>query len=226
MIRTAIVVSWFALFLTACGGYRSLSEYTESPPPAASKLSTMEQASAVPVDEDRMIVSTAALNIKSPDPDSVQLAVIALAYSCGGYVLNSGENVTTIRIPSTGYSDALLLIERMGEVLERRITGQDVTEEYVDLVTRLDNLEKTRQRFLTLLHQSTALNDILQMEKELASLTSRIEMLKGKIERLAHLVEFTTITVTVTPEAPPVKLGPVSWVAKQAYTGVRKLFIW
>jgi hypothetical protein len=226
MIRTAIVVCCIALFLSGCAGKKLSVNEPVSSPLGTKKLATLGQASAVPTDEDRMIVSTAALNIKSPNPDSVQLAVIALAYAGGGYVLNSGENITSIRIPTTGYADALAAIEQMGRVLERKITGQDVTEEYVDLVTRLDNLEKTRQRFLSLLQKATELNAIVQMEKELAALTSQIEILKGKINRLAHLVEYTTITVVVTPEAPPIRLGPVAWVAKQAYVGVRSLFIW
>jgi len=234
MLRIVHVIVVLSLFLVGCAAgpppyYDTADEFaaaanTPQPRAKTGSLETMKQAAAVPTDDERLIISTATIKLETPNPDSIQVEIIALAYTVGGYVLHSENGLTSIRIPSTGY--ALATIEAMGDVLERKISGKDVTEEYVDLKTRLDNLEKTRQRFLSLLGEARQLENILHLEKELAQITGRIEVLKGKIERLSHLVAHTTITVRAFKKDSPVTLGPVSWVGKQVYTGVRKLFVW
>lgn len=230
MLRVAIVFLCAASLLTACASgpptYEPLVADYQPAEARAADLETAKQAAAVPTDEDRMVISTASISMETGDPDAVQLDIISLAYALGGYVLQTERGLTSIRIPSEGYGSALEQIEAMGDVLERKISGRDVTEEYVDLQTRLNNLEKTRQRFLTLLGEANQLDAILRMEKELAFLTERIETLKGKIERLSHLVAYTTITVRASKKDAPVTLGPISWVGKQVYTGIRKLFVW
>ena len=225
MNRFAIVLIAVVFCTIGCAGGPALEtpaapEQSSYRPPQQSS-----QQAALPSESDRMVVSTATIDLKTSNPDSVQIELIAQAYGYGGYVLQTKNSLTSIRVPSQHLTELLATIDSMGDVLERVITGDDVTEEYVDLQTRLDNLEATRERYLMLLNQATALDDILRMEKELMQLTQRIESLKAKIERLSHLVAYSTVTVkTVLDEDPPA-LGPVSWVGAQVYRGVKWLFV-
>jgi predicted nucleic acid-binding Zn-ribbon protein len=137
--------------------------------------------------------------------------------------LSSGGNETSIRIPSTGFNSAIEDIEKLGEIIEKKLSGNDVTEQYSDPETRLDNAEKTRQRYLALLERAESMDEILRLEKELERLNIRIEMLKGKIERLSHLIHYCTITVKSFKEVEP---GPVAYAFYQLYSGVKWLFVW
>ncbi|UCE67483.1 MAG: DUF4349 domain-containing protein [Candidatus Zixiibacteriota bacterium] len=171
---------------------------------------------------DRMIVSSATIRLKSLEPDSVHNRVMEFALSCNGYILYSGEGKTTIRVPAVYFKRVMSDIETLGEVLSREITGKDVTEEYHDLQTRLDNAEKTRQRYLALLDKAKNLEEILRIERELERLGQNIEQLKGKIERLSHIVAYSSITVETTDPARP---GPVGYVFYGLYKGIEWLFV-
>lgn len=193
--------------------------------PAEAEYGAIYEAAPAEADnllDERMIVSTASIQIRTLYPDSVHKRVIAIAAGAGGYVVESADGATTIRIPSGGYHSVLEQIELLGEVIDRQIQGRDVTEEYHDLGTRLDNAEKTRQRYLALLDQATTLDQMMKVERELERINARIESLKGQIERMSHLVAMATITVR-TKEG--IKPGPLGWVFAKAFEGVKWLFV-
>jgi hypothetical protein len=185
-------------------------------------FSKVKQAD-LPDETDRMIVSSATVRLKSDQPDSVHDKVIEFALSCNGYVLFSGEGKTTVRVPSACFKPLMSDIETLGELLSREIIGKDVTEEYHDLKTRLDNAVKTRQRYLALLDKAKNIDEILRVERELERLNRDIEQLNGKIERMSHIVAFSSVTVETTE---PTKPGPVAYAFYGIYKGVRWLFVW
>lgn len=231
MIRLAIVVCLILVAAIGCGSsYQTFDSPDETSTASKPAPRALERASGRPEDPvlpketERMVISTATIRLKTPDPDSVQREVIALAYASGGYVVRTAEDFTSIRIPAADYPDALATVEGLGEVIERKLTGKDVTEQYIDLQTRLDNVVKTRDRYVRLLERATALNDILRLEKELEQLTQRIETLKSKMERLAHLEAYTTITVEIELLKPRGRLGPIAWAGKTLYKTVAWLF--
>jgi hypothetical protein len=104
--------------------------------------------------DTRLIISSADLKMKSFAPDSLHNQVIDLANRYDGYILNSGKNFTDIRVPGLRYLEAITEIETLGETVEKKITGKDITEGYHDFELRLDNAEKTRLRYLALLERA------------------------------------------------------------------------
>ena len=167
-------------------------------------------------------MADATIEIQSLEPDTVHSRVLDMAFAYGGYVLNADNDATSIRIPAVGFKDAIRQIEKLGEVTNEKITGQDVTDSFKDLQVRLNNAEKTRQRYLELLEMAKSINEVLTLEKELERLNREIELYKGKIERLAHLVEYCTITVKTTREIKP---GPVSQAFYAAFSGIKWMFV-
>jgi hypothetical protein len=170
----------------------------------------------------RLIISSTDLKMKSFSPDSLHNRTISLAHRFNGYVLNSGKDFTDIRVPAERNLDAIAEIESFGETVDKKIIGKDVTEDYYDLNTRLDNAEKTRLRYLALLERADNLDKILKLEKELAQLNAKIELLKGKIQRMSHKLDYSDIHVKTIKENKP---GPVSYVFMGMYEGVRWLFV-
>ncbi len=102
------------------------------------------------------------------------------------------------------------------------VRGEDVTEEYLDLRIRLDNLEKARLRYLDLLNKAQNVGETLAVEKELERITMEIERLKGRIGYLERVVRFSTIQVVFERPTNP---GPVGWVFYILYHGVKWLFV-
>ncbi len=133
--------------------------------------------------------------------------VLALATSQGGYV--SGSNAAapeggrlrtgqiTFQVPSARFDDTLAALRRMGRAEAIGISGNDVSQQYVDLQARLRNAEAQRDAMLALLGQAKSVNEILQVQNQLGQVTGQIEQLKGQIAFLDHTTTFATLAVTI-----------------------------
>jgi hypothetical protein len=172
---------------------------------------------------DRYIVRSAYLRIERKDPEVGVKAAADLAKRLGGWVQRTENRMATIMVPAEKLDTALEELGRMGKVAKRDVRGEDVTEEYLDLRIRLDNLEKARLRYLDLLNKAQNVGETLSVEKELERITVDIERLKGRLQYLERVVRFSTIQVTFERPTNP---GPVGWVFYILYHGVKWLFVW
>ena len=78
--------------------------------------------------------------------------------------------------------------------MHREVRAQDVTDEFMDLDTRLKNARAMRQRLQDLLAKA-AVKEALEIEKELGRVTGEIETMEGKLKLLRDRIAFSTITV-------------------------------
>jgi hypothetical protein len=81
------------------------------------------------------------------------------------------------------------------------IDGTDVSTQYVDLQARLRNAEAQRDAMLALMQQAHSVNDIIQVENQLGTITGQIEQLKGQIDFLDQTTSFATVAVSISEEA-------------------------
>jgi len=113
-------------------------------------------------------------------------------------------------------------ISNLGKVTFKNIHGADVTESYLDNKLRLENAEKSRNRYLELLNKAVSVQEILLVERELERLNVTIERLKGQMNRIDHLDEFSTITINLRVKKKP---GVLGYVFVGAYEAVKWLFV-
>lgn len=126
-------------------------------------------------------------------------AVEQLAKDSGGYLVSREDNRITVRVPASKFDGTLDKITKLGDMLHRNVSVQDVTSEYFDLSIRLRNLEAMRDRFEELLKKATKVEEALAVERELERVAGEIERLKGRLKLLRELVTFSTITVEFQP---------------------------
>jgi hypothetical protein len=166
-----------------------------------------------------MVVFTARIELEVGDVDSTLDDLLALTEDYGGFIASvntrSGTGAITIRVPQTWFYDAVSDVEGLGEVQNRDIKGEDVTEDYVDLQARLSNLERQEERLNEILALGTTVEEVLKVEKELERVRGEIEGLKGEIQYLESRVELATITVllNVSAELKAEWLPKVDWRA-------------
>jgi hypothetical protein len=159
--------------------------------------------------------------------------VRALPGRLGGYVVivetyGSDENMTsrvTFRVPAERFDDALAGVQGLAQkVLSRTVSGDDVTEEFVDLQSRLKNLEATRDRLLTFLDKATDVEDALKVNDSLSQIQGQIEQLQGRKQFLQQSAALSTITVYLTPVPVTPLVAEDSWqpinVARGALRGL------
>lgn len=140
-----------------------------------------------------------------------------LARELGGFLSRRTDNAITIRVPVRTFDGALRRIEKLGDVLNRNVTAQDVTEEFRDIEVRLRNARAVRDRLEQLLAKATKVEESVQVERELERVTGEIERMEGRLKFLADRAAFSTITVTFQPKRQeeisrgPFRL-PVPWL--------------
>jgi len=160
------------------------------------------------------------LTVKCPDTANVYIEQIAKKYN--GYVNQIGTYSSTIRVESDKLNDALKEIEALGRVDRKSISGQDVTDEYLDYEIRLENAQKDRERYLELLEKAENVEAALKVEKELERLNETIDLLTGKMNRIDHLVQYSTITISLNEKKKP---GVLGYVGMGLYYSVKWLFV-
>ena len=210
-MKSIIFIAFAAVFISSCALEKSRSD----------AYSNQDWASDEYMSDQKIIyTSSVHLIVRYPDSASVELGKIAKKYR--GYLNENGTTKAILRVRSNSLDSALIDIEELGNVESKTIQGKDVSEEYADYAIRLENAEKARSRYLELLAKAETVEAALLVEKELERLNGSIELMKGKMHRIDHLVEYSTITVYLKEKKKP---GIIGYIAVGAYKGVKWLFV-
>jgi hypothetical protein len=95
-----------------------------------------------------------------------------------------------------------------GKLISENETVQNVTSQYVDLQSRLKNLQTEQQRLLQLLSQAQNLADTLTIQDKLTDVEGQIEQIEGQINELSSQTAYSTVTVNLSSNAPPTPPPP------------------
>lgn len=238
----------------ASGGDFAYSQETAAMEDVAFGGSTVDtsaanQTSNVPAaqPQERLIIRTGNLSIVVTDTEPAMAQIAEMVEANGGWVVSSSlyqysETAKigdiTVRVPSDGYNSAMEAIKGMAlEVENESSSGQDVTDEYVDLSSRLANLEATADRVRTFLDESKNVEEALAVNQELSRLEGDIEVIKGRMQYLSQSASFSTISVHLTPDEASQPIEVAGWrpsgVAKDAVEalisalqGIANFLIW
>lgn len=158
------------------------------------------QTDALPADT-ALLIYTAVLTVAVLHVEEQQDALQQLAESVGGHLARRDARTIVVRIPVRRFPEVLRATEAAGDVLDRQVETEDVSEEFRDTTIRLRNLEVMRTRLETLLTQASSVNDALAVEREMQRVTDEIERLRGRIRYLTDQIAYSTITVHFRPRA-------------------------
>ena len=159
----------------------------------------------------RMVIKDAEMELLVRDTDQALANVTQMASDFGGYLISSqtwydGDfKYATLRlaVPSASFETALNTLRILGiQVLRETASGQDVSAEYVDLQTRLTNLEATAARVRAFLEEAKTVEESLRVSAQLSELEGQIEQIKGQMRYYEGRTAFSTVTVFLTPERP------------------------
>lgn len=102
----------------------------------------------------------------------------------------------TIRVPGQNFDAFINAISKGVSYFERKdISSQDVTEEYIDLTTRLNTKRKLEERYLQILQRATKISEVLEIEKQISTIREEIEAKQGQLKYLESRVSESTVTI-------------------------------
>ena len=196
---------------------------------------------------DRLVVQESNLSLVVKNVRESSDKATDWAKSVGGYMVSSSLSqpeeapyaYVVLRIPAKDLKPAIEYFRSLAiKVSSENLLGTDVTDEYIDIDSRLDTLNKTKAKFEEILSKATAVQDILTVQRELINLQDQIDSLKGRQQYLEKTAELAKISLHLStdefslPYAPSQPFRPAA-IFKQAVRslvgtlrGGAKLLIW
>jgi hypothetical protein len=163
----------------------------------------------------RMIIKNADLTLQVRDVDIAIDGVTQVAGDLGGYIISSrvwyqdtnGKSMKyttiTLGVPVEQFETMLRRLRNLSvKVLDESATGEDVTDQFVDLESQLQNLQATRDRLREFLKAAKTVDEALKVNQELTKIEGQIEEIQGRMNYLQNRSAFSTITVTLQPVPP------------------------
>ncbi len=188
------------------------------------ELTVLQQASG------QKIVSDAQLDVevKSGEFQNAFAQALLIADRYGGYLVSSSSQASgeegslksgtiAIRVPSTSFDKALSDAAKLGEVKNRQVQTQDVTEEYVDLQARITNSQAHVQAVLALLAKAKTVDEVLQVQQVLTAAQQELEQLRGRQRYLDEHTSYSTVTLSIY-ETGAIVTPASTWGMTQALT--------
>jgi len=157
---------------------------------------------------DRKLIRTASLELEAPDVVDVTNKARGIAGELGGFAGKEdvrGDSATlTLHIPSNQFDRAL---ERLSAIVPNGVqarsqTAEDVTEQLVDVESRIATQRASVQRVRDLLAKAQTVNEIVQIESEVTRREADLESLEKRRESLAGQVALSTVTLKVNKGTP------------------------
>ncbi|WP_160720285.1 DUF4349 domain-containing protein [Bacillus sp. USDA818B3_A] len=164
-----------------------------------------QTADTVPVNQ--MVIYQADLELRVKNFEKTVQNLENKVKNYGGYIAESNvtrdgneqvSGLLKLRIPQEHFQDFLTDAEGQAvEVLQRNINGQDVTEEYVDLESRLKSKKAVEERLLSFMKNAAKTEDLLKISDDLASVQEEIEVIEGRMKYLKNQTSFSTVNITL-----------------------------
>ncbi|MDQ1007657.1 hypothetical protein QFZ82_002142 [Streptomyces sp. V4I23] len=192
----------------AAGSGFSADESAEKPAEGADRDGTAKP-SAPPAAH---VIRTAALDMEVKDAVKALANARAVVERAGGRVENeTSERVddthvtshVVLRVPQEQYGPVLTELAGAGKLLSRKADAKDVTDQVVDVQSRIATQRASVARVRELMERATKLSDVVTLEGQLSSRQAELESLLARQASLKDRTTLATITLTLTEAETP-----------------------
>ena len=209
-LTTGIILVILAVFLsTGCMAQNNAGR--DSAPVKQTQLSQEKKPAPLP-DAERKQIQTAVIAVETTVFAATEKRLLAVVAANSGLVESSQVSMNSesrhegrfvIRVPQENLALTVDAIASLpdSKLRSRAVTTQDVTEEYIDVNARLDNLRLQEQRLRQLLTQAATVDEIMKMEAEISKVRTQIDSTAGRLKSLTGRIAMAAITVTITETA-------------------------
>jgi hypothetical protein len=194
---------------SSAGDARNLGEPAPAEAPARAEAGQDQAAGPAKAPDlsvdQRSIVYTGAITVRVEDVTIAAARATGIATAAGGFIggdkrtsgSGSQEATLELRVPAEKFNPVVDQLAGLGREEQRGINTEDVTEQTIDLDARIATQQARVASGRKLLAQAKSLNDLVMLEREVASRESDLASLQAKKRRLADLTALSTITVVL-----------------------------
>ncbi|WNF38996.1 DUF4349 domain-containing protein [Bacillaceae bacterium IKA-2] len=159
-------------------------------------------------DTDRMIIYHANLSIEVNDYHKVETQILEKVSTLGGYIVESTiyasgkERINgnlVVKVPQASFHSFINDVELTSmKVYDRHVSSNDVTEEFIDLDSRLKSKRVVEERLLGFLEQAKQTEDLLKISNDLARVQEETEQLLGRMNYLKNNIAYSTVSLQLS----------------------------
>ena len=243
--RIVLAIVIIAALLSACG---TKAAATPTPDLRYSQPGGVAQEAGVPVEmpaapsgivsssgtpaQDRLVIMNADLIVVVKDPQAKMDVISQMATSMGGFVVSMNmyqtymqngdtapQGAISNRIPADKLDTAMSQIKADAvEVQNETRSGEDVTAQYTDLQSQLNNLELAEKELQAIMEEAknnpnssttSKTQDVLSVYNQIVSVRGQIEQIKGQMQYYEQSSSYSLINVTLIAEETikPIEIG-------------------
>ena len=205
----------FVLAMMACdnnaSNYRPETSYAKLGMEAMPEGELMEEDGSNTVQNlttnnevERKLIKEGSMSFQCENVEETKVEVERICQQMGAYSSSEGqdsygENLNyrhTIRVPAEKFDALVQELEKLAIKVESKdINTTDVTEEFIDVETRLKTKKELEARYLEILKQARSVEEVLSVEREIGNVRSEIESMEGRLNYLKNKVAFSTLNV-------------------------------
>jgi hypothetical protein len=174
--------------------------------------SLMSDVQASEVKPQAKIIKTGNVSFEVQDLNVARKTIVALLPEFKAYILNESEGKDTqnqyatlnLKVPADKFDALVEKVIQTGYTIENKsINLSDVTEQYIDLDSRLKNKRILKEKYTTLLTQAKKMEDVININRQLELVSSELESLEGQMKYLSHQIDLSSLDVNLIKRLVP-----------------------
>lgn len=130
-----------------------------------------------------------------------------------------------VKVPVANLREAVTALKKLGRLQAEHDSTQEITEEFVDVSSRLRNLKAEEARYLDFFDAAKNVGDMLRIEEQLARVRGDIEQLQGRADYLKKSASLATVTVFAYEGSAVVRPAGRDWGFGEAFTRSVQYFV-
>lgn len=180
-----------------------MSKESQIAPASTSSIDILETTRV----NKKKIIKDGRLGIKVTELEKAKSRMDTLVKNNGGYYASENFNNNDyeasynlrVRIPTDKFEKFIVEVESGdGEILYKQIDARDVTDQFIDLETRLETKRNYLTRYRELLNQAKNVKEILEIEEKIRGLEEEIESTTGRLKYLGDLVDYSSLDLMIS----------------------------
>lgn len=210
------------------------SDAVEAPKP-------VENNSKISENTEQKIIKTASVRFQVEDFKKSAEKLKRIAKDFGGINTsynenNNGYNIEAsfiVRITNSKFDTLLNALQTESIYLNyKNINAEDVTEEFIDIESRLKNKKAVEQKYLEILKKASRIDDILAVENQIRIIREEIEAKEGRLKYLKDRVAYSTINLTFYQNLENYQAPDISFWSKikssfsDGWSSIQNLGLW
>lgn len=157
---------------------------------------------------ERKIIKDADITMEAEDAHACYASILDTAKKLGGYestctTRETEYNITvsaTLKLPPEKLDEFMTKTGEFGKVTYSTVSADEITETYYDLQTRMNTKQASLDRYYELLAKAETVEEIINIQQTIDSITEEIESIKGRLRVYDALVDESTVNISISQE--------------------------